>query len=116
MLCTLFVHVQTLCASHVHCAPTIAHPCIAEAADVACWFGAARHCFTPGMTFTELNDRCQVFGKNKRAGEHLFRVGSLPAGKQVNVVQCLSAGRQWMGYCWAERTDGSQWQCLYNHW
>lgn len=47
---------------------------IAEASDVACWFGAARACYTPRITASELNDNCQVFGKDRREGEELFQV------------------------------------------
>lgn len=44
-----------------------------EASDVACWFGAARACYTPRITASELNDNCQVFGKDRREGEELFQ-------------------------------------------
>jgi len=44
-----------------------------EACDVACWFGAARACYTPNITAAESNDNCQVFGKDRREGEKLFQ-------------------------------------------
>lgn len=47
-----------------------------EASDVACWFGAARACYTPRITASELNDNCQVFGKDRREGETLFQVNA----------------------------------------
>jgi hypothetical protein len=46
----------------------------AESNDVACWFGAARAVFTPGISPSEFNDACQVFGKTRREGEKLFQV------------------------------------------
>jgi hypothetical protein len=44
-----------------------------EKSDVAALFGAARAWDTPFVTVSEVNDLCQVFGKDRVEGEKLFR-------------------------------------------